>query len=103
MMKLLIVNKTKLCVCEFTEVLNEKQYNISKHLKILENTDLINREKQGRRVYYVLNEVEASLTLQSLINQIVDSNNQFSADQANFINRAKYREEGCCKKTLKLS
>lgn len=55
MMHLLCSAKTALCVCEFVDSLEEPQYNISKHLKILKSCGLIQSHKEGRWVYYELN------------------------------------------------
>lgn len=49
---LLFNSKTDLCVCEFVDSLEESQYNISRHLKILKNVGLIRERKEGRWVYY---------------------------------------------------
>jgi ArsR family transcriptional regulator, arsenate/arsenite/antimonite-responsive transcriptional repressor len=54
MLNLLIVSKSELCVCEFTDILETPTYNVSKHLKILKNTGLVNERKEGRWVYFGL-------------------------------------------------
>jgi len=54
MLNLLIVSKSELCVCEFTDILETPTYNTSKHLKILKNTGLISERKEGRWVYFSL-------------------------------------------------
>jgi len=53
-LSLLIRAGTPLCVCEFVDSLEEPQYNISKHLKILAHAGLIEEKKDGRWVYYDL-------------------------------------------------
>jgi len=64
MLNLLIVSEAELCVCEFTDILETPTYNISKHLKILKNTGLVNERKEGRWVYFGLIPVkEKFLTL----------------------------------------
>ncbi len=54
MLNLLIVSKSELCVCEFTDILEIPTYNVSKHLKILKNAGLLNERKEGRWVYFGL-------------------------------------------------
>jgi len=44
----------ELCVCEITDSLNEPQYNVSRHMKILGDAGLVNERKDGRWVYYSL-------------------------------------------------
>jgi len=55
---LLVVSKSELCVCEFTDILETPTYNVSKHLKILKNAGLINERKEGRWVYFGLTPVK---------------------------------------------
>jgi len=43
---------SKANVSEIIYVLGENQYNISKHLRILKNADLIYEKKEGKRTFY---------------------------------------------------
>jgi len=60
----LLLNR-RLCVCEFTEVLNVTQSTVSHHLTILENTGLIRGFKKGKWTFY---EVERPEDVVKLIN-----------------------------------
>lgn len=53
-LNLLILHKGTICVCEIVDSLEENQYNISKHLKILKNVELINEHQEGRYKYFSL-------------------------------------------------
>ena len=44
----------ELCVCEIMDSLDESQYNVSRHLKILKNSGLAQERKEGRWVFYSL-------------------------------------------------
>ncbi|MGQ1945516.1 ArsR/SmtB family transcription factor [Geofilum sp. OHC36d9] len=44
----------KICVSEIVEVLEEHQYNVSRHLKILKDASLIQEVKEGKWVFYYL-------------------------------------------------
>ncbi|TDX48971.1 ArsR/SmtB family transcription factor [Orenia marismortui] len=46
----------KMCVCDIVEELDLSQPNISHHLKILKNADLIIATKRGRWIDYELNQ-----------------------------------------------
>ena len=46
----------ELCVCEIQEVLGTSQPTVSKHLKILEETGLLNSRKEELWIYYRLDE-----------------------------------------------
>ena len=51
-MWLLLSIESKTNVSEIIYVLGENQYNISKHLKILKNADLIYEQKEGKWTFY---------------------------------------------------
>lgn len=51
-MWLLLSVDSKVYVSEIVDVLGGNQYNVSKHLKILENAGLIFKKKEGRWNYY---------------------------------------------------
>lgn len=97
-MKLLTNNEAEMCVCEFVDVLCEKQYNISKHLKNLENAKLITGHKEGRWVLYnlVKSKESAFRTLLALINQIAGPEKIYSDDQKRFAKIITLRESDCC-------
>lgn len=55
-MWLLLSIDSKISVSEIIDVLEESQYNVSKHLKILKNAGLIYEKKDGKwSFYYYLN------------------------------------------------
>ena len=51
---LFIKSGEELCVCELTDSLEVTQYNVSRHLKVLATAGLLDREKEGRWVYFKL-------------------------------------------------
>ncbi len=53
-LKLLIDNK-ELCVCELQPILNISQPNLSFHLRILRDANLVNVKKEGKWKYYSIN------------------------------------------------
>jgi len=53
-LNLLILSEESICVCEIVDSLQVNQYNISRHLKLLKNTGLINEKKEGRWKYFSL-------------------------------------------------
>ena len=52
--RLLIAHK-ELCVCQFQEIFNISQPNMSFHLRILKRANLVNSRKEGKWNYYSLN------------------------------------------------
>ncbi len=49
---LLLSIDSKISVSEIKDVLEENQYNISKHLKVLKNAGLIYEKKEGKWAFY---------------------------------------------------
>ncbi|MDO8137123.1 MAG: metalloregulator ArsR/SmtB family transcription factor [Candidatus Brocadiales bacterium] len=50
----------ELCVCEFVDSLEEPQYNVSRHLRVLRQAGLLKERKEGRWVYYSLSQDRSS-------------------------------------------
>lgn len=53
---LMLLKHGELCVCDIAENLDMTQPNISFHLSMLKETGLIRDRKQGRWIYYSLND-----------------------------------------------
>lgn len=98
-LRLLAVNRSQMCVCEFVDTLQERQYNVSKHLKILEQAGLIESEKEGRFLYYGLVDGGDAMArvLYRLVAGVPDSDEVFSDDQSRFEERMELREDGRCR------
>ena len=54
-LNLLISHKQGLFVCDMVHILEHQQYNISKHLTILKNANLVTDERVGKSVLYKCN------------------------------------------------
>lgn len=81
MLRLLISTKQDACLCDFTESLNEAQYNLSRHLKVLRQVGLVSAEKEGRWIYHGLVKDKAHLhKLYELVAMLPDSNGTFKED-----------------------
>jgi len=76
--------------------LNESQYNVSRHLKVLKNAGLVREKKEGRWVFYSLaNPVKG---FQELVLQTVSSlpKELFSLESERLKKRLSLRENGKC-------
>jgi len=95
-LNLLIVSESELCVCEFTDILETPTYNVSKHLKILKNTGLLNERKEGRWVYFSLTDRKDKFLnlLFEAIKEIPEQ--QLETDIAELQKRLDIRIEGKC-------
>ncbi len=86
----------ELCVCELADALNETQYNISRHMKILKDAGIVHERKDGRWVFYYLKKPEEEFMVKifesiSCIQDeaLVEDNLRLNARQA-------VREDGKC-------
>ena len=62
--------KNELSVRDLSDTLNMRDYNISKHLKILEATGLVKKKKDGvHRIYHITENLSSRL---SKDNQVLD-------------------------------
>lgn len=97
--RLLIVNETEMCVCELVDALNEKQYNVSKQVKILESAGILESNKEGRWIYYGLKQNKEGLldSIYTGVAMIEDNANVFTNDQKRVEARMQLREDGRCK------
>lgn len=93
---LLLSSGKELCVCEITDILEVPQYNISKHLKILENTGLLKSVKDKKWVYYsIANDIDPCV---SKIFEFVSSipSGYFKGQREELKKRLKLRKDGRC-------
>lgn len=51
-----ILSKAELCVCDIAEVLGSTASNVSHHLRLLRNARLVKYRKDGKMVYYSLDD-----------------------------------------------
>ncbi|MBK9386536.1 MAG: winged helix-turn-helix transcriptional regulator [Planctomycetes bacterium] len=98
MLRLLTVNNAEMCVCEFVDALGERQYNVSRQLKILETAGLIRGEKEGRWIYYRLSAKKdpTAAALYRLVTRLPEDA-VFAADQQRFRERMCLRSDGRCR------
>lgn len=93
---LLVIAKEPLCVCEMVDALKLPQYQVSKHLLILKNADLLEVEKQGTWGYHSLKtEGQKNRMLISFLKNYLTSE-VFLSDKRNLELRLLLREEGKC-------
>jgi len=86
----------ELCVCEIMDSLDENQYNVSRHLKILKNSGLVQERKEGRWVFYSLTKSQSQVherllqTITSIPEEIL------TEDATRLEKRLSLRKDGKC-------
>ena len=95
-MYLLDKAKLPLCVCEIMDSLSESQYNISRHLKVLQNAGLVEENKNGRWMFYQITAEKSPFY--RCISQAISSipEEMFQKDMARLRKRLSFRQEGKC-------
>ncbi len=91
-----LLQQKKMCVCELQAVLRISQPNVSKHLKILEESGLIESQKDGLWVNYFLADGNHSPYVASLLGNLRHWLNH-DPELADLIKKAPFvnREEIC--------
>jgi ArsR family transcriptional regulator, arsenate/arsenite/antimonite-responsive transcriptional repressor len=69
---LLLVSKREMCVCELESALKLPQPTISRHLTLLEQSGLLERNKRGRFVFYKLNNTPLVDLLRKMVTESED-------------------------------
>jgi ArsR family transcriptional regulator len=98
MLRLLAANDAELCVCEFVDALQERQYTISRGLGILDQAGLVEGQKEGRWVYYGLaGKDDESMSLLHDLVRSIPADDVLESDQKRFLDRMSLREGGRCR------
>lgn len=87
---------TELCVCELTDALEETQYNVSRHLKMLKYAGLVKENKQGRFVYYSVSKLGDKVHNHLLAMVSAISDDSLPADAKRLKQRLSLRKNNVC-------
>ncbi len=97
MLNILLRYDSGLYVCEIIDILEEKQYNISKHLNLMKTVGLVIEEKQGKMVLYKPNYIRENRDLFSSVLSIADTNKEeFEKDSKKIEKIVKLRSSRKC-------
>lgn len=101
--RLMLESKSELCLCELSEALEEPEYKLSRHVKILKSSGLIASVRDGKWIYHSLVKDEKYLKLlHKTIAIFPDSENQLARDLARFKRRLNIRESGRCRQPSRM-
>ena len=99
-LRLLVTTEEEICVCEFVDSLQERQYNVSKHIRVLEAFGFIRGKKDGRFTYYRLlpdQAVAGENALRGFLVAALRQDQQCLADIERFSTRLARRVDGRCR------
>lgn len=63
--------KKELCVCDIAEVVNMSQSSVSHQLRVLKSADLVKYRKEGKTVYYSLDDNHIELIFNSGLSHMI--------------------------------
>lgn len=96
--RLLQTSQEEACLCEMVDSLLEPQYKLSRHLKILRQTGILEIEKEGRWIYHrLVSNSNHLLALFRVIEDLPDPKRVYRDDLKRFRKRLSHREDGRCR------
>ena len=97
-LQLLLAAKTEICLCELSDSMQEAEYKLSRHVKILKQSGLITSVRDGKWIYHgLVTEPGFLKLLHKALLQFPDNSSVFRGDLKRFQKRVKIRENGRCK------
>lgn len=87
----------EICLCELTDILEESEPNISRHLKSLRQSGLLSAEKEGRWLYHRLVPSEGTRSFYRLVKSLPDAEGIFAMDLARYKAELGKRTSARCK------
>ncbi len=95
-MRLICESRQALCVCELMDALKVSHCNISRHLKILKITGIVEEQKEGRWVHFSVAN-PGNLFHKNLLRAVGDMPSELFADDIERLKaRLSLREDGKC-------
>ena len=64
--------KEELCVCDLCELLNLNQSQVSHQLQLLRNSKLVKFRREGKQIFYSLNDEHVELIIQMALDHILE-------------------------------
>lgn len=94
----------ELCLCELSEALDEPEYKLSRHIKILKSCGLISSIRDGKWIYHSL--ISDKKFLKSIfksLDEFPDKGQQTLLDMKRFTKRLKLRNNDRCQVQSKVA
>lgn len=102
--KLMISAQSEVCLCELSEALEEPEYKLSRHVKLLKTNGLITSIRDGKWIYHSLVKDQKYLKLIfAAVEQFPDSDKQSAKDFTRFKKRKLLREGGRCQQPSRIA
>ena len=94
----LMIHVGELCLCELSESMDEPEYKLSRHMKVLKNAGIITSERDGKWIYHSLVIDQSFLnSIYAGIIEFPNSEKQSKEDLKSFNKRKLLRDNGRCR------
>lgn len=95
---LLAKTDDEVCLCELSDALEEPEYKLSRHVKVLRQAGLLSSTKEGRWIYHRLVKDQSHLKqLYQVVLSLPDPDHSLLRDLRKFKRRIPLREDGRCR------
>jgi len=96
--RLLLETMDEACLCELSDSLNEPEYKLSRHVKVLKSSGLITSVRDGKWVYHgLVKDTKYLKAIHKAVQAFPDGSKASAKDLSRFIKRLSIRESGRCK------
>lgn len=96
--RLLLAAQDEVCLCELSNSLNEPEYKLSRHVKVLKSAGLLSSVRDGKWVYHgLVKDAPYLKTLFRAVGRFPDDSKISAKDVARFKKRLEVRVGGRCK------
>lgn len=96
--RLMLSAKSETCLCELSESLDEPEYKLSRHVKVLRSAGIITSVREGKWVYHgIVKDMRYLKNIYLSINNFPDDSKISTRDLTRFKKRLALREGGRCK------
>jgi len=96
----LLLQAREVCVSDIVEALQENQYKVSRHLKVLQETSFVKSNRKGRWIYYQLNNEEVSFK-QALLDAVSNISSDTLSEDIERLKKVIENKYGCNKNIIK--
>ncbi len=97
MLSLMLRAKSEMCLCELSDSLDEPEYKLSRHLKVLKSSGILTSMRDGKWIYHSLVKNKHLKAIYEVVQAYPDSSDQFERDFRRFKKRTLLRKGGRCR------
>lgn len=103
MVSLMLRAKSEMCLCELSDSLEEPEYKLSRHLKVLKSSGILTSTRDGKWIYHSLVKNRYLKAIYAAVRAYPDTSKQFEKDLRRFEKRILLRESGRCRQPSRMT